>query len=128
MGTRTLLALSQQLSPAPTQRPCVQLLGKVPVPFRQVLGTLCSAPSQPWGHHAPQGFRRRSPTGPGIAKSISVSLRLAPCRTAAPWRDGEVGEGCWCQPPARGTSVQPGTWAQHRHESVVYLFGDRFTF
>lgn len=52
-GTRTPLALSQRLSPAPTQCPCVQPLGKVPVPFRQGLGTLL----QPhlWGHSPPRG-------------------------------------------------------------------------
>lgn len=57
MGVRTLLALAQRLSPAPTQRPHLQLLGKVPVPFRWSLGRPCPCPVPALGTSSPTGCR-----------------------------------------------------------------------
>lgn len=81
-GTRTPLALSQRLSPAPTQCPCVQPLGKVPVPFRQGLGTLL----QPhlWGHGPPRGQAHPE------AFWCPFGVPWQNCNPTAGWRRGLV--------------------------------------
>lgn len=113
MGTRTLFTLSQQPSPAPTQRPRVQPTGKVPVSFRQGLGTPCSCLSQLWGHPAPQGSRK---TSPGATRSISPSFGVAPGRAAALRRGGRralVTVPQFEGPPAAGQGTGTSQWVIH---------------
>lgn len=84
MGTRMLLALSQQLSPAPTQRPCVQLLGKVPVPFRQVLGTLCSCPIAALGTSCPTGLQEEVAHGARHSQKHFGVSPVGPLQNSSP--------------------------------------------
>lgn len=96
---RTPLALSQRLSPAPTQCPCVQPLGKVPVPFRQGLGTLLQphlwGHGPPWGQAHPEAFW---------------------CPFGVPWQN--------CNPTVgrrRGPVPSPGTRDWGASQRFIYL-------
>lgn len=77
------------------------------------------APAQPWGHRTPQGSRKRCPTA---ARHSQMPFGIPPGGLSS--GDSEVGEGCWWQHPAQGTSVQPGTGARHGHKSSgLFIWG-----